>query len=181
MQPFEFIMVLISIIIALGVAELLAGVVRILRGELRFYWIHGLWIFNLFILQLQYCWSLFDLETRDEWVFADLVWLLIPAIVLFLVSSLLFPSRNAQGKLAELYFANRKQVFGLLTALMLYYAINSFSISVMTAIQFCGALMMGVLFFTPHRRTHAILTLLMSAAVLFMVAAFSYTLGESSF
>ena len=91
MQPFEFVMVLVSIIVALGVAELLAGVVRILRGELRFYWIHGLWVFNLLILQLQYCWALFDLEARGEWVFVDLVRVLTPPIMLFLASSLLVP------------------------------------------------------------------------------------------
>jgi hypothetical protein len=181
MQPFEFVMVLVSIIIALGVAELLAGVVRILRGELRSHWIHALWVFILLLLQLQYCWTLFDLEARGEWVFVDLVRLLTPPIVLFLVSSLLFPGRNERGKLDEFYYSNRKPVFGLLTAVMLYYGIINFSMSVMTAAQFSGAAMTGVLFLTPHPRTHALLTLVYTAATLFMVASFSYRLGESSF
>jgi hypothetical protein len=181
MQPFEFVMVLVSIIIALGVAELLAGVVRILRGELRPHWIHALWVFNLLLLQLQYCWTLFDLEARGEWVFVDLVRLLTPPIALFLVSSLLFPGRNERGELVEFYYSNRKPIFGLLTAVMLYYGIISFSMSAVTAIQFSGVAMTGVLFLTPHPRTHALLTLVYTAATLFMVASFSYKLGESSF
>ena len=66
MQPFEFVMILISIILALGVKELLAGVSRILRGELRVYWVHAIWIGTLFVMQLQYSWTLFDLEARER-------------------------------------------------------------------------------------------------------------------
>lgn len=42
MQPFEFVMVVISIIVAPVVAERLAGVARSLRRELRFYSVHAL-------------------------------------------------------------------------------------------------------------------------------------------
>lgn len=181
MQPFEFVMVLVSIIVALGVAELLAGVVRILRGELKSHWIHGLWVFNLLILQLQYCWALFDLEARGEWVFVDLIRILTPSIMLFLASSLLFPARNERGKLVEFYYSNRKPVFGLLIAVMFYFGMISFSMSVVTAIQFSAVAMLVVLLLTPHPRVHAVLTLVYTAAGLFVVASFSYKLGESSF
>jgi hypothetical protein len=78
MAPFEFVMTLVSIIVALGVAELLVGIARILRSELKPYWIHAIWVFTLLVMQLQYSWSLFDLEARNEWVFIDLVRLLAP-------------------------------------------------------------------------------------------------------
>lgn len=64
---------------------------------------------------------------------------------------------------------------------MFYFGIISFSMSVVTATQFSGVAMMGVLFSTPHPRVHALLTLVYTAAALFMVASFSYKLGESSF
>ena len=181
MQPFEFVMVVVSIIIALGVAELLAGVARILRGELRPYWIHAIWVFNLLILQLQYCWSLFDLQARNEWVFVDLVRLLTPPIALFLVSSLIFPARNDRGELVEFYYSKRRPVFGLLGALMLYYGILNFSLDAVSATQISGIAIMALLFLTPNPRAHALLTLAYTAGTLFFVASFSYTLGESSF
>lgn len=59
MNAFEFVMILVTIIVALGVAELRVGIARILRGELKLYWIHAIWIFTLFVMQLQYCWTLF--------------------------------------------------------------------------------------------------------------------------
>ena len=46
MQLFEFLMVLVSIIVGLGVAELLTGLARLLRARksVRFYWVHALLI-----------------------------------------------------------------------------------------------------------------------------------------
>lgn len=181
MNPFEFVMVLVSIIVALGVAELLAGIARIMRGELQVYWIHAVWIFTLLVMQLQYCWSLFDLEARNEWVFLDLVRLLTPPITLFLASSLLFPSRTERVDLEEYYFAKRKPVFALLFGVMFFYGILSLSVSLLSLLQFAGVAMMGTLFMTDRPQIHAALTLAYAVANLFFVASFSYTLGESAF
>lgn len=181
MNPFEFVMVLVSIIIALGVAELLVGIVRILRGELKLYWIQSVWVLSLLVMQLQYSWSLFDLESKGEWVFLDLVRLLAPPVALFLASSLLFPSRQEQPNLEEYYFAKRKPIFVLLSGLMLYYWTLSLSMSLLSAVQFTGVAMTAVLIRTDSQPIHAALTLAYAIATLFFVASFSYTLGESAF
>lgn len=181
MNPFEFVMVLVSIIVALGVAELLVGIARILRGELKLYWIHAIWVFTLLVMQLQYCWSLFDLEAKNEWVFLDLVRLLTPPITLFLASSLLFPSRAERADLEEYYFAKRKPIFGLLCGVMFYYGILSLSVSLLSALQFAGVAMTAMLLTTDRRPIHAVLTLVYAVANLFLVASFSYTLGKSAF
>jgi len=181
MRPFEFVMILISIILALGVKELLSGVSRILRGELKPYWIHGIWIGVLFIMQLQYSWTLFDLEAREEWVFLDLLRLLTPTITLFLVSSLLFPARDRDAGLSEFYFEIRKPVFGLLTGLMLYYTVLSLSFTTLTAVQIVSTAIMGTLLVTPNPKAHALLTPIYAVSTLGFVASYSYTLGESIF
>jgi hypothetical protein len=181
MNPFEFVMVLVSMTIALGVAELLVGIARILRGELKPYWIHAIWVFTLLVMQLQYCWSLFDLEAKDEWVFIDLVRLLTPPVTLFLASSLLFPSRMERIDLEEYYFAKRKPIFGLISGVMLYYVILSLSVSLLSALQFAGVAMTAMLFATERRPIHAVLTVVYAIANLLFVASFSYTLGNSAF
>ena len=181
MNPFEFVMVLVSIIIALGVAELLAGIARILRGELKLYWIHAIWVFTLLVMQLQYCWSLFDLEAKSEWVFLDLVRLLTPPITLFLASSLLFPSRTERIDLEEYYFAKRKPIFGLVSGVMFYYGIWSFSVSLLSAFQFAVFAMTMMLFATERPSVHAVLTVVCVVANILFVASFSYTLGNSAY
>lgn len=181
MRPFEFVMTLISIILALGVKELLAGVSRILRGELKPYWIHEVWIGVLFIMQLQYSWTLFDLEAREEWVFLDLLRLLTPPVTLFLVSSLLFPARDREAELSEFYFEIRKPAFVLLAGLMLYYTALSLSFTILTAVQITSAAIMVILLITPNVKVHALLTLIYAVSTVGFVASYSYTLGESVF
>lgn len=181
MNPFEFVMVLVTIIIALGVAELLTGIARIMRRELGFYWIHMVWIFTLLVMQLQYCWSLFDLEARNEWVFLDLVRLLTPPIIFFLASSLLFPSRDERIDLKKYYFAKRKPIFALLFSVMSFYAVSSLSMSLLSLVQFAGVAITGILIVTDRPRLHALLALMFAFATLLFVASFSYTLGESAF
>ena len=66
-------MIVVSIVIALGIAELQAEVVRILRGELKPYWIHSVWIFILLLVELQYFWAQFESRSmQDQWDFLDL-------------------------------------------------------------------------------------------------------------
>ena len=181
MEPFEFVMILVSIIIALGVAELLAGVARILRGDLQAYWIHAVWIADLLVLQLQYCWTLFDLESRAEWVFIDLIRLLIPGTAFFLASTLLFPRRGERADLETYYYANRQPVLMILAAIMLYYTFLNLSFGLATLVQILGICALIGLIRSSDRRIHAALTLLFFAGTLFVVFSFSYRLGASAF
>ena len=122
MQSFEFLMIVVSIIVGLGITQLLAGIVRILRVELKPYWIHELWVFYVFLSLLQYCWSLFDLEARSDWIFVELLGLLTPPVILYLVASLLFPPRSSEPDLSDFYYAHRKPIFGLLAFLLFFYS-----------------------------------------------------------
>jgi hypothetical protein len=60
MDPFSYLSVLISIILALGMTRLLAGVSEMLqaRSRRRLYWVHALWVVNLF-LYLVVAWWIF--------------------------------------------------------------------------------------------------------------------------
>jgi uncharacterized membrane protein HdeD (DUF308 family) len=51
MAAFEYLSVLISIILALGMTRVLAGVGEMLqaRSHRRIYWVHAMWVINLFL------------------------------------------------------------------------------------------------------------------------------------
>jgi hypothetical protein len=51
MAAFEYLSVLISIILALGMTRVLGGVGEMLqaRSLRRIYWVHAIWIINLFL------------------------------------------------------------------------------------------------------------------------------------
>ena len=55
MELFEFLMILLSIIVGLGLAELLTGIAVILREgrQSQFSWIHGAVVLAIFLALLQ--------------------------------------------------------------------------------------------------------------------------------
>ncbi len=61
MAPFEYIALLASIVIALGITRILTGFGKVLqlRGEIRFYWVHALWSGNVFLWLLLNWWILY--------------------------------------------------------------------------------------------------------------------------
>ena len=57
MNSFEFIMVLVSIIIGLGIAELLKTLSKIIRGNLEDGLLHVLWSINMLNMLVQCFWA----------------------------------------------------------------------------------------------------------------------------
>ena len=180
MQPFEVLMILVSIIVGLGITQLLAGVVRLMRGELEGYWIHWVWVLNVFLLLLQYCWSLFDLEAQSDWVFLQLMQRLTPPILLYLAASLLFPARNEDSSMVSFYIEKRKPVFGLLVLLTIFYAVQGWSArDRRDVIRLIALGIYALLFVTERRAVHAVLSLIITATIVLFIGLFSYELGGS--
>ncbi len=92
MSPFEYLSVFISILLGLGITQLITGVadlfLRATRAKL--YWLHMVWVLLVFFLHIQEWWSLYEL--RDEvWSLPGFVFQLVYPITLFLLARLLFP------------------------------------------------------------------------------------------
>ena len=84
MTIFEYVMVIISIILGLGIAQLLRGFSKIARSETRD---HGLtlWAVLLFVLHLQVWWALWDVRETADWTqFKFYFIVLIPCTLLYL-------------------------------------------------------------------------------------------------
>src|SRR5213075_2742539 len=64
MDAFSYLSVLISIVLALGMTRVLAGVGEMLqaRSRRRLYWVHAVWVANLF-LYLVVAWWIFYLAS----------------------------------------------------------------------------------------------------------------------
>lgn len=93
MSVFEYLGVLLSVIMGLGVTHILAGVSKTIhhRQTLRFFWVHTLWALNILIYIVIIWWGMFWWSGEQEWSFFQFLLLILYAIVLFLAASLLFP------------------------------------------------------------------------------------------
>ena len=117
MSLFEYIMVLTSILIGLGIAELMQGIVRMLRSDFRegFYLPQVLWAIYLFFYLIIVWWSRWDLRENFHWTFFQLIMSLAGPILTFILSGLVF-ARKSKAK--DYYFRQQKVFFSLLPVIM---------------------------------------------------------------
>ena len=113
MDLFEYILILTSVIYALAVAQVLAGVSRMAQSTSA---IHGylpqkIWIFNLFLFIFLIWWATWEFRTVD-WTFPQYAYLLIAPTLLFFVSSLLTPLHfERDGADMEAHFIRVRRPF----------------------------------------------------------------------
>lgn len=117
MTFFEYVAVLVSIIVALGIAQILSGFARTIEkptGQ-KIYWVHLIWAVWLFVYLIFFWWFEFRLSQVEEWTFYAYLVVVLYATLLYLLSAILFPSREHNGiDFEERFFSRRKWFFGLL-------------------------------------------------------------------
>lgn len=119
MDPFSYLSVLISIVLALGMTRVLAGVGEMLqaRSRRRIYWVHVVWIGNLFIYLVMAWWIFYRWRNQQPWTFFLFVFVLISPTILFLASLILFPREGALDESVNYkthFYANHRAFFILM-------------------------------------------------------------------
>jgi hypothetical protein len=117
MSTFEFISVLLAIVVGLGLTRLLTGVGRAMeiRRDLRFYWVQGVWVVNIGLILVVFWWAdLFSKVDREVWLAPNFALMLFYAILLFLQAVLIIPADMKENPdLQEHFFEVRPWFFTL--------------------------------------------------------------------
>ena len=115
MGLFEFLMILISVIVGLAVTEVLTGAANLLRerASVKFYWLHTLMQVGVFFALLQQWWESWDLVNVTEISFGNVLLLLLPSVLLFLIAHLLYPRSAIDADLEEHYYEQTSLLWGL--------------------------------------------------------------------
>src|SRR6516225_884213 len=116
MGAFEYLSVLISIILALGMTRVLAGVGEMLqaRSRHRVYWVHVIWIVNLFLYLVIAWWIFYRWRDQQPWNFYLFLFVLISPTILYLASLLLLPREGDVDTAIDYkvhYYANHRAFF----------------------------------------------------------------------
>ena len=122
MDPFSYLSVLISIILALGMTRVLAGVGEMLqaRSRRRLYWVHAVWVVNLFLYLVVAWWIFYRWRNQQPWTFFLFIFVLISPTILYLASIVLFPPESSLDDFVNYkthYYSNHR-VFFVLFALL---------------------------------------------------------------
>ena len=96
MDPFSYLSALISIILALGMTWVLAGVGEMLQARSRrqLYWLHAVWVVNLFPYLVVAWWIFYRWRNQQPWTFFLFIFVLIAPTILYLASIVLFPPES---------------------------------------------------------------------------------------
>lgn len=113
MELFEFLMILLSIIVGLGLAELLTGIAVILREgrQSQFSWVHGAVVVAIFLALLQTFWESWGLQAVPEWTFPAMLLMLTSPILLFVIAHVLFPAGTHFESLGDYYFKRSRLIW----------------------------------------------------------------------
>lgn len=115
MGLFEFLMILVSVVIGLGVTEILTGWANLLRtrASVRFYWVHVLLQVGVFFALLQQWWEMWDLADVGQITFVAVLTVLASPVLLFLMAHLLFPTVPNGADLRSYYYDQSRILWGL--------------------------------------------------------------------
>lgn len=185
MNLFEFLLIVVSILLGLGITELLSGVARILRGELSAGRLHSLWILIVFLVQAQLAWGLWLLRSLEEWRYPEFLLLLTGPIVLYMASAVLFPATASSGNL-DAHLMQRRRAFFLLmlayvcfTALFEIFLLHGGLELVPTVLRLIGASLFAALMISESRRLHWVLALAVLASQLWFTYSYTFVLAAT--
>jgi hypothetical protein len=116
MGLFEYLGVLISVVMGLGITHLLVGINKIIqyRNYIQIYWVQVIWSINILVYILVIWWGFFWWSSLEEWTFYQFLFVTLYAIILFLLATMLFPRKISRDfNFKENFLRNRGWFFGM--------------------------------------------------------------------
>ena len=140
MSPFEYVVVLISIILGLGITQIMTGVADLVHQweKVKLYWPHTLWVVLAFIMHVQEWWITYDLKQAfDTWRLPTFLFFTLYPVSLFILARILFPYAPADGPIdmKTFYYANFRKFFLLFMVLIILSIVSNVILMGFTADQ----------------------------------------------
>ncbi len=178
MSLFEFIMVLESIVVGLGVAKILSGLSHaVLERQVTVAAWQPLLLASLILLTLiQVWWHAWELRSHAVWGFGQLLLILASPVLLYVLAHLAFPPPGGTD-LRSHYFDRHRVLFGIVAASATTSMVGpslAFGDPLLVTKNLPSAVTAGgalVLAASPHSGTHAVLLLAGAAIAAWNIAA----------
>jgi hypothetical protein len=119
-DAFSYLSVLLSIVLGLGLTQILTASGRIIRhrDRVRSDWLPLLWAAVLLVVYVQAWWAMFGLRGVRQWTFVGFITVLAETATLYLMAVVVLPEQidEAGVDLADYYDAHHKWLFGCFLA-----------------------------------------------------------------
>ena len=128
MSRFEYLSVLVSIVIALGLTEISAGWLRLLRNRtrVRFSALHAAWSLFSVLMLIQLWWGFWQYRAVEAWSFPGLLAVVGESLLLAFAGTVLLPEVAPDRELdLRAYFQEQSRLFfSMGTAVLLMLAVT---------------------------------------------------------
>jgi hypothetical protein len=93
MTPFEYVIVLISVILGLGITTILTGLAELIKHgkPIRLYTPYVIWIVLIFVMHIQEWWISYQLKAVEVWTLQFFLLIMLYPINLYILAHLVFP------------------------------------------------------------------------------------------
>lgn len=100
-SPFEYVSILISIILGLGITQILSSFSDLLyhHKKIKFYLPHSIWIAFVLFLHIQDWFITYELRGKTSWKLPELLFVLLYPITLFTAAKMLLPTNDEEERL----------------------------------------------------------------------------------
>jgi hypothetical protein len=173
---YEHISVLISIVIGLGLTDILSNVHELVqaRDRVRVHWLPVTWAALIFVGLIQWWWSSFGFRDQEDWNFFYFLFLMLRPVTQYLSAAFVLPRVGQEGvcDMGAYYFRTRHWLFLLLAIgnghdgvrrMLLGEALGDLAVWS----NFVSAALIGSLAFSKSVRHHAAITIL--TVMLFLI------------
>ena len=114
-SPFEYIIVLISIILGMGITQIVSGIAQIIQrwDKVKIYWPHLILILLVFVIHIQEWWVIYDMRNYKYWRFPIFLFIILYPVNLYILARILFPINWRGGviDLKKFYYSTFRRIY----------------------------------------------------------------------
>lgn len=117
MSSFEYLGILVSVVLGLALTRLITGlsVSMIRQRQVKTYWVQRAWTAGIWLYVLGIWWGMVSWDFLPQWTYTLFLFIMLYATILFLLADSLYPHSMTPGTdLKQYFYAQRKWFFGLL-------------------------------------------------------------------
>lgn len=178
-SPFEYVSILISIILGLGITQILSSFSDLLyhHKKVKFYLPHSIWVAFVLFLHIQDWFITYELRGKTSWKLPELLFVLLYPITLFTAAKMLLPTNDEEERfdMKVFYYSQFSIIFSLI-GLSIFFSVlfNIFFLNAPFLEQVPLLLFLGITIWLSYKKTqseilHKVFALVIGVAVILSV------------
>ena len=133
MESFNYLSVLLSIILGLAITQVLLGFRGLIltRVKVKLYLPTVIWAGLALLIAIQAWWASFGLRMRASWTFLGFIVIVLQAISVYMATAVVLPDITGDSivDLRDHYFAHRSWFFGFMLSSVVFSAAKEFALT----------------------------------------------------